>query len=287
MNGDPTVQVRHPALDDQLADLPRHFMGIDDTHDIVSSHLIAVMSAIFPPGEDYFVRAVARVRDRVTDPELQAKVDAFIGQEDEHGEQHRRLNRKLDEHGYPVRRIGRFVDWFAKRAERRLSDEANLAVTAALEHHTAVVAETLLDIDDSRRRFAHDGVLHLFCWHALEESEHKAVAFDVYRAVGGTEKMRIRAMHVMNGLFALQIGFGVIESTLRDPDAWRHPVWTATSVKHLVESPFLSLRMFRRLGDYLHEGFHPDDTDTTAMVAHWRAELFGDHGAVTDTLAVA
>ncbi len=279
------VTVRHPALDDQLADMPKHFMGRDDDHDIVSSHLLAVMSAIFPPGEDYFVRAVARVRDRVTDPDLQTKVDAFIGQEDEHGDQHRRLNEKLHEHGYPVRRIGRFVDWFAKQAEARLSDEANLAVTAALEHHTAVVAETLLDIDESRERFAHDGVLHLFCWHALEESEHKAVAFDVYRAVGGTEQMRIRAMHVMNVLFAIEIGSGVVESTLRDGDAWRHPVWTLRSVKHLVDSPFISKRLFRRLGDYLHEGFHPNDTDTTEMVARWRAELFGDQGAVVDTLA--
>ena len=281
------VHVRHPALDDQIADLPKHFMGKDDAHDIVSSHLIAVMSAIFPPGEDYFVRAVARVRDRVEDPELQAKVDAFIGQEDEHGEQHRRLNDRLAEHGYPVRRIARFVDWVAKRAERKLSDEANLAVTAALEHHTAVVAETLLDIDESRERFAHDGVLHLFCWHALEESEHKAVAFDVYRAIGGTETVRIRAMHAMNVLFGLQITLGIVESTLQDPTAWRHPVWTARSVVHLVDSPFLSRRLFSRLGDYLHRGFHPNDTDTTEMVARWRAELFGDHGKVVDQLAAA
>lgn len=279
------VQVRHPALDTQLADVPKHFMGDEHDPEIASSHLIAVMSAIFPPGEDYFVRAVARVRDRVDDPELQTKVGAFIDQEDEHGEQHRQLNAVLEKHGYPVERIGRLVDWIAHKAERRLSDEANLAITAALEHHTAVVAETLLGIEESRERFGHDGVMHLFCWHALEESEHKAVAFDVYRHIGGSEKTRIRAMHAMNVLFAFEIGLATLVSTLRDRDTWRHPIRALRSVWSLARSPFISRQMFSRLGDYLHEGFHPDDTDTTAMVAEWRDRMFGEQGTVTDRLA--
>ena len=279
------VQVRHPALDAQLAGLPKYFMGVDAADDVVPSHLLAVMSAIFPPGEEYFVRAVRRVRDRVTDPELQRKCDAFIGQEDEHGAQHRLLNETLARHGYPVGSIERYVDWVSRRAERHLSDETNLAITAALEHHTAVVAETLLGIDEAREGFAHDGVLHLFCWHALEESEHKAVAFDVYRHIGGSEKRRIRAMHAMNVAFGLEIGVWTIISTFSDPDAWRHPVRTLRSVKHLVQSPFISRRFFSRLGDYLHEGFHPDDTDTTEMIAHWRSELFGQKGAIEDRLA--
>ena len=279
------VQVRHPALDDQLVGLPKYFMGGDGFEDVVPSHLLAVMSGIFPPGEEYFVRAVRRVRGRVVDPGLQELCDAFVDQEDEHGAQHRMLNEALAAHGYPVDRIERFVDRVARFAERHLSDEANLAVTAALEHHTAVVAETLLGIDDSRERFAHDGVLHLFCWHALEESEHKSVAFDVYRHIGGSEKLRIRAMHAMNLAFGLEIALWTLVSTLSDRDARRTPRRTLRSVKHLLESPFVSRRLLSRLGDYLHEGFHPDDTDTTAMIARWRAELFGAEGTVEDRLA--
>ncbi|WCO66806.1 metal-dependent hydrolase [Iamia majanohamensis] len=281
------VQVRHPALDDPLADLPKYFMGVDAPDEVVGCHLIAVLSAIFPPGEDFFVRSVARVRHRVGDPELQAQVDAFIGQEDQHGEQHRRLNERLAAHGYPVRRVSRFVDRVARAVEGRLSPEANLAVTAALEHHTAVVAETLLDIEASRDHFAHDGVLALFCWHALEESEHKAVAFDVYREIGGTEAMRIRAMHVMNVLFAVEVALATAESTLRDRDAWRHPVVTLRSVGALARSPFLSRRLVRRVADYLDQGFHPDDADTEEMIARWRRELFGADGRLVDTAAGA
>ncbi|MEX2253452.1 MAG: metal-dependent hydrolase [Thermoleophilaceae bacterium] len=279
------VQVRHPVLDEQLVDLPRYFMGDDGFDDVVPSHLLAAMSAIFPPGEEYFVRAVRRVRDRVTDPELLRACDAFIDQEDEHGAQHRLLNQALAAHGYPIQRIERFVDWFAKLADRHLSDEANLAITAALEHHTAVVAETLLDIPEARDRFAHDGVMYLYCWHALEESEHKAVAFDVYRHIGGSEKLRIRAMHAMNLCFGFNIAFWTLVSTLNDPHARRHPIRTLRSFKHLLESPFISRRLLSRLGDYLQKGFHPDDEDTTAMILRWRSELFGENGAVEDRLA--
>jgi hypothetical protein len=31
-------------------------------------------------------------------------------------------------------------------------------------------------------------------------------------------------------------------------------------------------------------GFHPDDTDNTALLEHWTAELFGEHGTLVDHL---
>jgi len=271
------LAVRHPDLDAELDGVPRHFMADGD---LVSSHLIAVMSAIFPPGEDYFVRSVERVRDRITDPALAADVDAFIAQEDEHGEQHRRLNRVLAERGEPVDVIGRYVAWVARRADRHLSPMANLAITAALEHHTAVVAEILLGDPAARARFGHPGPLHLLCWHALEETEHKAVAFDVYRHLGGRERTRVRAMWAMNIGFALEIGAWTTVATLADPTTWRHPGRALRSLWRLRTSPFLSRRLFRRLADYHRRGFHPDDVDSTELVAHWRSELFGDDGAI-------
>ena len=276
------VQVRHPDLDAQLSDVPKHFMADGD---LVTSHLMAVMSAIFPPGEDYFVRAVERVADRVTDPDLLAQVDAFIGQEDQHGEQHRRLNRTLATHGYPVGAIDRYVEWVSRTADRHLSPEANVAITAALEHHTAVVAETLLGVPEARARFGHDGVLELLSWHALEESEHKAVAFDVFRHIGGSEKLRIRAMHAMNLAFGLEIATWTLISLLRDPDTWHQPGRAVASLARLRSSPFLSRRFFRRLVDYNRPGYHPDDVDTSDLVAHWRSKLFGAGGQITDRLA--
>src|SRR3954465_3721638 len=102
----PSVPTRAMEFDDRLADLPRHFAADGD---IVMSHVLAVLSSVFPDGEDYFVRAVERAQDRVPDPTLRQDVEGFLGQEEMHGREHRVLNERLPELGYPSRAIGAYV----------------------------------------------------------------------------------------------------------------------------------------------------------------------------------
>ena len=85
--------------------------------DLVMSHVVAVLSATFPPGEDFFVRSVRHFSDEITDPELKRQVAGFIGQEVTHGREHRALNRRLQEMGYPTRRVARYVKWSLLDAE--------------------------------------------------------------------------------------------------------------------------------------------------------------------------
>ncbi|SHY70081.1 metal-dependent hydrolase [Mycobacteroides abscessus subsp. abscessus] len=66
-----------------------------------------------------------------------------------------------------------------------------LAVTAAAEHFTAVLAERLLGDEDFRAIPGDAEVWNLLKWHALEELEHKSVAFDVFRSVGGIPKRAV------------------------------------------------------------------------------------------------
>ena len=65
----------------------------------------------------------------------------------------------------------------------------HVAVTAAYEHFTAVMATGVLThpnwLDGATPELA-----LLWRWHAVEESEHKTVAFDLYRAMGGSERRR-------------------------------------------------------------------------------------------------
>src|SRR4051812_25287406 len=168
-------------FDTWLDDLPKHFAA---DRDIVTSHVLAVLSSVFPDGEDYFVRSVAAVRDQISDPRLARDVDGFIGQENMHGREHRALNERLGRLGYPTSAIGAYVRWLFTSRERIRNVRVHLAFTAALEHYTATLAETLLSDPDARAVIGHPAVRSLLLWHALEEAEHKAVAFDVYRAVG-------------------------------------------------------------------------------------------------------
>src|SRR5438128_1318860 len=81
---------------------------VDD--DLVMSHLVAVLSAMFPEGEDFFIRSVRNYKDRIGDPELQQAIKGFIAQEATHRHQHRMLNERLQEMGYPTARVDRHVN---------------------------------------------------------------------------------------------------------------------------------------------------------------------------------
>src|SRR5258708_4836544 len=192
------VPTRRISFEASLQDLPKHFAADGD---LISSHLAGALSAVFPDGEDFFVRSVRHFRDQVTDPELKRQVAGFIGQEAMHGREHRAFNDRLDQLGYPTKRVERITKWGLELRERIASPKANLAATAALEHFTATLAELVLSDEETRGQFGHQAVRELFVWHALEESEHKAVAFDVYKAVGGTERMRVWTMNALRSGF--------------------------------------------------------------------------------------
>ena len=90
-----------------------------------------------------------------------------------------------------------------------------------MEHFTATLAELVLTNEEIRDLMGDDAVRDLFVWHALEESEHKAVAFDVYKAVGGGERLRVWTMNFFRFGFVFGIGLAVVLSLLRDRATYR------------------------------------------------------------------
>jgi predicted metal-dependent hydrolase len=282
-NAERQVPTRRISFEAALQDLPRHFAADGD---LILSHLAAMLSALFPDGEDFFVRSVRHYRDRITDPDLRRQVTGFMGQEAIHGREHRVLNDRLAELGYPTKGVERFTRWGLETRERVAPASANLAVTAALEHFTATLAELLLSSGEARALFGNDEVRDLFLWHALEESEHKAVAFDVYKAVGGSERMRVWTMNGLRYGFVAMMVVQVTLSLLRDPATYRRGN-LRRSWRRFRRSPLMRRAVWDRLRDYNRPDFHPDDHDATALVARWRSELFGDRGSLNDKLAGA
>jgi uncharacterized protein len=240
------------------------------------------VSSLFPDGEDFFVRSVRHYRDQITDPALKKQVAGFIGQESVHGREHRALNDRLDQLGYPTKRLERFTQRALGFRERHVPASANLALTAALEHFTATLAELALT-DEEMRALPGPAISELLVWHALEESEHKAVAFDVYRAVGGTERMRIWTMKGVRIGFVAATTVMVLLSLLRDRATFRRGV-LRRSWRHFKTTPFVGSELRQALREYDRVGFHPDDRDTSELVARWRDELFGVDGSLNDRL---
>ncbi|HYI60352.1 MAG TPA: metal-dependent hydrolase [Acidimicrobiales bacterium] len=278
----PALKVRRISFDypgDE--DMPRHFM---DDGDLVMSHIVSVLSALFPEGEDFFVRSVRHYRDEITDPVLKKQVAGFIGQEAIHGREHREFNDRLARMGYITRLVDRTTAVRLKLSEKVAPARVNLAVTAALEHYTATLAEVLLGDPAAQATFTEDEVRGLLMWHAIEESEHKAVAFDVYQAVCGDPKLRARVMNAVTvGFLGTAVVFTLL-SLAKDP-ASRDLRRLGQSLKKIRTSPWLTKDVRARIRDYNRPDFHPDDHDATALLEEWRDRLFGEHGTLTDHLA--
>ena len=279
-NTERRVPTRRMTFEESMRDLPRHFAGDGD---LIAGHVIAALSSVFPDGEDYFVRSVRHFRDRITDPALKRQVAGFMGQEAVHGREHRVFNDRLAELGYPTKEYENITRVGLRVRERILSPKSNLAATAALEHFTATLAELVLTSEEIRTLMGTDAVRDLFVWHALEESEHKAVAFDVYKAVGGGERLRVWTMNFFRFGFIVGMGLAVIASLLGDRATYRRGS-LRRSWRRLQGSPIVDPALWRQLKDYNRPDFHPDDSDTTELVETWRTALFGEHGTLNDKL---
>ena len=273
-NPDLVVATRRMAFEEELGSVPRHFAGDGN---VALSHFWTILSAVFPEGEEFFVRSVRHFRGDITDPVLKRQVAGFIGQEAMHGREHRAFNEHLDSLGYPVEKIERFEGKAMRFREKLLPAKANLAMTIVIEHWTALLAEKILSDQAVRDSLGHETVRDVYTWHAYEECEHKAVAFDVYRAVGGSERLRI-----LNAKFArygmlLSIALGLLVAVVTDRASWRRGSLRA-SWRAIRSNPLVSKDMWEGLKEFEQPGFHPDDRDTSALLAEWEPRLFGAEG---------
>lgn len=251
-------------------EVPRHWLGGEPA----ATHVVNAVNLLFPAGERFFVRSVRRYMDRIHDPELLDRVKGFFGQEGRHAQMHERFFEQLRAQGYPVddilERYERFAYGFIERASPEI---LSLSVTVALEHFTAILAEDALDgpvLD-----LADPAMRQLLAWHAMEELEHKDVAFDVLQTVNPSYFVRIAGMALGAACLA---GFWIhITKQLAEHDGS-----SLASVAHRMRrlgkrghpGTTIGSRVFLRgVREYLRPGFHPRDKDHGALVAKALARL--------------
>jgi len=158
------------------AGIPRYWFANDQ----FKTMLLTALSCTFPEGERFFVRSVRHYQAGIDKPSLKEEVKGFIGQEAHHGNEHEQFNAFLRSKGIPTQIVEEFTREGLKFMARILSPERQLAKTCALEHFTAMLAELILENPEFIEGMD-ERLVPLWTWHAVEESEHKSVAFDVYQ----------------------------------------------------------------------------------------------------------
>lgn len=230
------------------------------------------MSAIFPDGERFFIDSVRLFADRVQDPVLRGQISAFIGQEANHGKEHEAFNLALERlHGLPMKRLQRQVKAGLVLARWAFPKRSQLALTVAFEHFTAILAGHLLLHPEVMQTIssAYGDIMN---WHIVEETEHKAVAFDVYQTVDGSYALRV-AMMVLATVFFVGAAFGFQGQLLlheRKLTDWRA---IPGFLSFLLYKPGLFTRILPEYLDFYKPSFHPWQHDNRALITARVAEL--------------
>ena len=237
------------------------------------SQFFNAMSVLFPEGERFFIESVRHYRPQITDPQLQADVKGFIGQEAMHGREHRAYNAALTAAGYDMPAMERQA-LFLLNVARRMPRVHQLAITICLEHFTSIMADALLQ-DERALAGAHPQMAALWRWHAIEETEHKAVAFDVYQQVARGPLAYLRRCAVMLSVsvfFVVQTNLNQIRLMRQDRrlSDWRG--WLKL-LRFQFVSPGPMRRIFLPWLSWFRPGFHPWQHDNSARVEQWKQSL--------------
>jgi predicted metal-dependent hydrolase len=270
-------------MDFEFGEVPRYWAA----NDAGLTHFMTTLSALFPEGEQFFVDSTRAVRKhpKLSDPDLQREISAFIGQEAMHSKEHLAFNSSAQSYGYDIRTMEQQTGKVIRTGTKVLTtllkpfgvtkEMIDLTGTCALEHFTAVIAAELLQNKDVQGMF-NDSTMHqLWMWHAVEENEHKAVVFDVYTAIYGhglkAYTMRAIAMIIAMGLiFMTQSYFTAQLMKIDGKLTWKDSKYM---LKFMYARKGFMTRKIPELLDFFRPNFHPNDSDTDQLLADWKLKL--------------
>ena len=257
------ITVRKPQFNPQA--IRRHYFA----NSPLMSHLLTALSSTFPIGEQFFVHSVRNVRDKVKDEKLQAQITAFIGQEAMNSKAHAEFNaawRRDDYH------LDRFQAWLERKNSyvKGLHPKIQLAITCAFEHFTALLGGYILRHPEILASLDED-TIKLWVWHAIEEIEHRSVAFDVYRQVYADDKVRRMIMR------SVTTGFASLTFYSATRLFWQDRKKSIPKVTGNLLGMYLIGKMFVQLLpeylSYFKADFHPSEIDYTDIVNEWKRRL--------------
>ena len=238
--------------------------------------LYNALSATFPKGEAFFVESVRAYREG-TDPKLAQDIKAFTTQEVMHSREHVAFNKRAVDAGYDLSRLDRRVDdrLAIVRAKHPI---VSLAATMALEHFTAMLAHELL-ADPRHLAGADSETAALWRWHAIEEIEHKGVAYDTWlHATANWPRfkrwsVKARVMLLVTRNFMIDRTAGALDLLAQDgikgPKAWWGLFWFAFG------RPGMMRKVLGAWASYFMPRFHPWNHDDRALIADAEKKLGG------------
>lgn len=226
--------------------------------------MFGAMSLVFPEGERFFIRSVKAFADQISDPQLKEDVKNFIGQEAQHGKLHDVFNRTILGLDFDIEP---FLAWYKKymfdiletQVEGLVGSKLALSITAAAEHFTATWAVNGLDSEYIKANVASQELRDFMMWHAVEEIEHKHVAFDVLQEVDDSYPLRATGMVLTSLLLPFVISAAFVDLMRQKKNF--NPLEMAQSFFSEASKGNIFKTFIPAIFAYLKPGFHPSDDE--------------------------
>jgi uncharacterized protein len=240
-------------------------------NDPVYTHFFTALSTLFPEGEAFFVRSVRHFRKHIDNPVLDKDIGAFIGQEAMHSKEHHAFHQSAQQYGLDVESLEKITGITLKTIEQLFPKKWNLLLTVGIEHYTAVLVRYMMS--DVNKMIGDETIRNLWLWHSIEETEHKAVAFDLYQELYGTKLdayiPRVTLFTMSLVLVTVLTHISQISLLYRDKQLLNLKSWRSF-LKFGVKSYAIFLPQFL---EFYRFDFHPNDTDESNLVNLTKAKL--------------
>ena len=236
-------------------------------NDPIATAFYNALSVTFPKGEAFFVESVKAFREG-TPERLNSEIRAFVQQEVNHSREHVAFNRRVVDAGYDVSRLEADVTEALELTKDR-PQIANLASTMALEHFTAILAQQLI-ANPRHLQGADAESADLWRWHALEEIEHKGVAYDTWlHATKGWSrwqrwKVKTLVMLIVTKMFVTKRAKGMLDLLEQDGFTGAGTKWKL--FKYAFGRPGIARKIFGAWLSYFMPGFHPWNHDDRHLI---------------------
>lgn len=271
----------------QSDDIPRFWFGGDP----FKTRFFDAMSLLFPEGEKFFIQCVRDFRDRIDEPQLEEEVKDFTFQEAQHTRVHIEFNKRVERQGVDVGAIEATQKKILALYRRRVPRKYTLAQTAAAEHMTAMMAHFVLENSELLEE-ADPRIRAIYFWHAIEEIEHKAVAFDVLQKAAKAGYFT-RTLAMLNLSLAFPFHVLMIMRHMLKTDGFsrgeRLRIWLK-GLWWLYGPRGIYARMMPHYLSYYRPGYHPWSKGETRAFQRWREEYDrheGDPVAASDSFLAA
>lgn len=242
--------------------------------DPIATAFYNALSVTFPKGEGFFIDSVRQFREG-TSPRLAGEIAAFTRQEAIHTREHVAFNRHVTDQGYDVSRLDARVDHELAATKGR-PPIANLAATMCLEHFTAILAHEL--VADPRHLAGGDrAAADLWRWHAIEEIEHKGVAYDVWmhatRDWSRWKRWRIKTlvMLIVTAKFFRGRTRGILDLLAQDGFTGAGVKWRL--FRYAFGRPGMARKVLGAWASFFLPGFHPWNHDDRALIGRVDSEF--------------